>query len=119
MNAPKIRKLAFHEVGKGSLAIDMQEAFEEAQKLAAEKFVSAVVSLKIKIEPPNPREPNFSQISYVTNVTHGAPPAKNFSTMLKDGQIVADGSDPADILQLDLEIPNQERPRLGVAGAGA
>lgn len=113
----KIRKLGFHEIGKGAFAIDAQEAFEEAQRLAAEKYVDAVVTIKISVKPPNPREPNFSQIEYRTNVTHGQPPSKTFSTMLKDGKIVADGEDPADILQIDLDLPQPEKPRLGVAGA--
>lgn len=107
----KMRKLGFHEIGKGAFAIDMQEAFEEAQKIAAEKYVDAVVTVKIKVSPPNPREPNFAQIEYTApKVTHGQPPAKTFSTMLKDGLIVADGDDPADILQIDLDLPTPENP---------
>ncbi len=99
------RKMAFYEVGKGRLAQDAQIEFERMIRDSLEKMVGATLTIKIKVEPPNPREPDFGEISYSVGVSMGAVSSQRFTSLLKEGNIVADGDDPADALQLDLELP--------------
>jgi hypothetical protein len=114
MASQDYRKMAFWEVGKGRLAQDAQIEFERMVRDCLEKMVGGVMTIKLKVAPPNPREPDFGEISYSVGVTLGAVASQNFTTLLKDGNIVADGSDAADALQIDLELPVTP-PRIRIA----
>lgn len=99
------RKMAFYEVGKGRLAMDAQSEFERMIRECQEKSVGGTMTIKIKVSPPNPREPDFGEISYSVGVSMGSLNSQSFTTLIKEGAIVADGNDPADTVQLDLDLP--------------
>jgi len=101
----KNRKMAFYEIHKGRLAIDVQKAFEEAQRAAFDMGQGAEVTLKIKIDSPEDKEDKYGKVSY--NVSTKLPSKKSIklTTELQDGLIVADGETRVDVLQNELEFP--------------
>lgn len=119
MSSTDFRKMAFYEVGKGRLAMDAQTEFERMIKECQEKNVGATLTIKIKVDPPNPREPDFGQLNYSVGVAMGALNSQKFTTLIKEGNIVADGDDPTETVKLDLELPKPttaERLRLAQGG---
>lgn len=101
----KNRKMAFYEIHKGRLAIDVQKAFEEIQTAAFKMGQNSELTLKIKIEPPEDADDKFGKVAY--NVSTKLPSKKSikFTTELMDGLIVADGDSQIDVLQNELDFP--------------
>jgi hypothetical protein len=100
-----LKKLAFYEIGKGSLFREMQSVFEQAQITARDENGTVVVSLKIHVMPPEITDGRFGHIAYQIGVAN--PPRKSvkYTTELRDGLIINDGEDMADVLQTSLELP--------------
>lgn len=99
------RKMAFYEIHRGKLAVDVQKAFEEAQLSAHNMGQTAELTLKIKIEPPEDAEDRFGKVSYTVNTKLPAKKSIKLTTELHKGLIVADGESPVNVLQQELEFP--------------
>lgn len=94
------KKMHFTQIGKGRLAQEVQDAFIEAQRHVDLKGVSAAVTLKINIYPPDPKNPQFGEVDYHTNVIKPASKSRKYTTLIEDGHISTDGGDPTDALQI-------------------
>jgi hypothetical protein len=103
---PDKRKMAFFEINNGKLAIEMQEAFERASKIAQEENLSAEVTLKIKIFPS--ADGKFGKVTYQVQKKDPVRSSIELTTQITpDGIITADGSSKIDVLQEDLEFPEE------------
>jgi hypothetical protein len=99
------KKLAFYEIGQGSLFRDFQAEFEQAQITAREQNDTVVVILKIAVLPPEISDGRFGHCKYSVDTKNPSKKSVVYTTELKDGIIVNDGEDMADILQTTLELP--------------
>jgi hypothetical protein len=97
------RKLAFYEIGKGSLLREMQELFEEAQAYTQIEGLPASVKLSITVLPGS--DEGFGMVRFQVGISKTPKQSKHFTTLIRDGLAIADGDDPADALQLDLDLP--------------
>lgn len=106
----KARKLAFFEIGRGLFALEIQKQFDKAQKVAFEDEVTSTITIKIKVAPPEPDDLNFSSLSWNSSLQHSAKSyGKTHATELDvHGNIISDGRDIGDILQMDLDLPTLE-----------
>lgn len=104
------RKLAFFELGRGQFAREIQAKFEKAQKVTFEDEISTTITIKIKLAPPDPNDLQFSTLDYSVGLQYGSKQMSKSQSIELDtmGNIVADGRDPAEILQMDLELPTLE-----------
>jgi len=100
-----LKKLAFYEIGKGSLFREMQSIFEQAQITARDENGTVVVSLKIHVMPPEVTNGKFGHIAYQIGVSNPARKSVKYTTELIDGIIINDGNDMDDILQTSLDLP--------------
>ena len=93
------RKLAFFEIGRGSLAQEMQEEFEHAQHVSRDLNGAVEVTLKIKVHPPNAKIESMGLLDY--QISRKDPPKKSalYTTRLVKGFVVQDGIDGADASQ--------------------
>lgn len=99
------RKMAFYEIQKGKLALDMQSAFEEAQKQAFIHQSPAKVTLSIAVFPPANRNENFGQVQYAVSKSLPSTKSMKLTTILStDGLITDDGTSVTDVLQEELEF---------------
>lgn len=99
------RKMAFYEIQKGKLALDMQTAFEEAQKQAFVHQSPAKVNLTIAVYPPANRNENFGQVQYAISKSLPSTKSMKLTTILSaDGVITDDGTSITDVLQEELEF---------------
>ena len=84
------RKKHFTEIGDdGQLGRESQDAFEKAQQRAVEYGSQVVMTLKIIVNPPQAKDPNYGTCGYTLAVTD--PPRKSipYQTKLRDGMIVS------------------------------
>lgn len=101
------RKMAFYELRRGKLALDVQRQFEIAQLKAVEVGRKTSVTLKIEVFPPENKDERFCRLSYKVDTKLPPRESSKFSAELKNGLIVADGNDPIDVIQEELEFPEQ------------
>lgn len=103
MNAE--RKLAFFEIAKGNFAREMQDEFESAQRIAADRQGKVRIVAQIDIVPPSEDNPRFGEILYQIQVK--TPPLKSppYITEHRCGVIVSDGENVAEAIQQTLEFP--------------
>lgn len=107
-----IRKLAFYEVGKGKYAEMMQENFEKASKLSVKRNAAITIQSTIVIYPPardskGTSEP-FGDISFSVALKVPAATSRKYSTEIdKDGNVLQDGENIADLLQERLKFPEE------------
>jgi hypothetical protein len=104
------KRMAFWNVGKGTLAQKMQDAFEDAQKLSLKHNQKIVVTCKINVFPPENADEPFGGISFTVDTSKPAYKSMEFMTELDEkGRILQDGDDYAELLQeeLDLRTPNE------------
>lgn len=99
----KNRKLGFTEIARGRLGQDVQADFERAQELAAERGLDIKVKVEIIIHAPNAKEPEYGGVTYSHALTQPAFKSIRHETILTNGIIVADASDPPEQLMLDLK----------------
>jgi hypothetical protein len=103
--------MRFIDIGRGEFATQMQQAFEKAASVAMKRGCSISIKNTITIVPPKARDAN-GEISF--NISVSEPPVKSFKYMTevsRDGAIVSDGTDAAQILQVtfdeQLRIPSR------------
>jgi len=108
------RKMAFFEIGAGRLAQDMQSEFETAQRIAYERRKPVIVNLKMVIFPPDLQDERFGEVQYVVKTSLPPKESRRLSTELKQGMIVKDGQDLAELLQEEIEFPDLQDP--GILG---
>jgi len=99
------RKLAFFEVDRGRLGECLQEDFEEAQKIAAERGVEVKINAQITVFPPDQKDPMYGSVQYKHSISQPAFLSRKYDTVLNnDGMIISDAEQPLEQLDLDLEI---------------
>lgn len=100
------RKMAFYEIGRGQFGRDIQEQFEKAQILAAQREVDIRVKIEIIVHKPDPQEEEFIRnVSYTHNLVQPARRSIKFNVVHKDNILIRNASeDPEQLDMLDLEI---------------
>lgn len=99
------RKMAFYELQKGKLALEMQTAFEDAQKQTMIYSDVSKVTLELIVYPPENRQENYGRIQYKIKKSLPALKSKKMTTELSSlGLIVSDGTSVDDILQEELDF---------------
>lgn len=111
MNEAKIgdRKLGFIEIGRGRLGLEMQAAFEQASISARDLHGEVNIKLTINVSPPDPEDPNFGKVSYAIRVVEPPKKSAKFTTLLKDGLIINEGSDQAAAIQYEMALSLPEK----------
>ena len=101
----KDRKLAFYEIGRGSLATDAQALFEELQEHSLRTSTATTMTITIAIAPPADDDQRYGKIAY--QLTHRKAPlkSKGYTTLIKHGRIIQDGESEVEACQLDLDLP--------------
>jgi hypothetical protein len=104
------RKLAFWELDRGKFAREVQARFEKAQQVSFEDEVPSTITIKIKVQPPDQNDLQFSTLDYSVTLAHGSKSVSKSQSIELDihGNIIADGRDPAEILQIPLDLPTLE-----------
>lgn len=99
------RKLAFYEIGKGSLAQEAQDLFEAMQDHALQTGTATKMTIEIAIAPPTDDDQRYGKIQY--QLSHKVAPrkSKGFTTLFKQGKIIQDGDCEVDAAQLNLDLP--------------
>ena len=105
----KNRKMAFIELDGGQCGVKVQQAFEEAQKVSREKNDTTKVVLTIIVAPD--ADTKFGKVAYTVDRRFPTMiKSKVFTTQLnKDGLIVAEGKNIIDVLQNELEFPDEPK----------
>ena len=99
------RKMAFYEIQKGELALDVQAAFETAQKQSYIHNSASKITLEIIVFPPPDRQSNFGQIQYAIRETLPSTRSMKLTTQLNnEGIITADGTNAISVLQEELQF---------------
>ncbi len=108
MKSAEQNKMRFYEIGKGSFARKMQAFFEEAQYKALENNVTVKLVSTITVGPPSSDDMNFGNLMFEVKLKWDKPvvTSRVYSTELKEGMIISDGIDVADLLQTKLEFPD-------------
>jgi len=106
----QMRKLMMWELDNGQLGIEMQQAFEQAQRIAFQRNLPATVSVRVVVGAPDATG-RFGKIQ--TAVDTRLPPKKSavITTELNKGEIIGYGEDIADLLQTNLFPTNDENVR--------
>lgn len=99
------RKLAFYEVCSGQFFKIAQADFEKAQRAAIELNGTAIVTLKLFIQPPDDQDERFGHISFSSDIKAPAKKSAVYTTEIQDGFIVNDGTNMDSIMQMVLELP--------------
>jgi hypothetical protein len=89
------------ELDNGNFGIEMQTAFEQAQRTAVARGLPATVDMKVVVGAPD-ASGRFGKIQ--TSVSTKLPAKKSavITTELRDGEIIGYGEDIADLLQTNL-----------------
>lgn len=99
------RKKFFTEIGEdGALGREVQEAFEKAQSRAIAHNDKVVMTLKIIVMPPEPKDPNIGAVGYSIQVTDPAIKSRPYYTKLRDGVIVSTSDKVEGLSQLRLAL---------------
>lgn len=108
----KDRKLAFHEIGKGRCGIEMQNEFERATLVAADRNVAVKVTLTITVYPPDKDDANYGGISFA--IQRSAPPKQSikYTTLLRNGTLISEGRDRDEALAIQLEFPEDQHENI-------
>jgi hypothetical protein len=114
----EVKKLAFHEIGSGSLFREVQSAFEQGQITAAEENGSVVVTLKICILPPEIDNGRFGHLRYAVGVKNPDKKSSVITTELRDNIIVSDGESIDELLQTSLQFPELSQTQKKEVGNG-
>jgi hypothetical protein len=101
----KLKKLGFWELDRGRLGLKTQSEFEQACITARDRGVQVTVNLTITILPPDLQDSNIGGVIYRVKATAPVKPSKLITTELRDGLIINEGEDLAQILQYSLELP--------------
>ncbi|MBK8946458.1 MAG: hypothetical protein IPM32_14475 [Ignavibacteriae bacterium] len=105
------RKMAFFEIGDGTLAADMQKAFERVQFSALNHGVETQVTLEINIFPS--KDERFGSISYKIKEKHPGIKSIKLTTQLdKNGFIISDSDTVIGVLQHELNFKESKEPTL-------
>jgi len=100
------KRMAFYELAKGRFSQLVQEEFEQAQIIVAKTGAPVKITQTIMVYPPEGQDKNFGGIAYEIKTTLPARKSMKYTTELKDGFIVSDGTDITDVLQESLEFPD-------------
>lgn len=104
------RKMAFYELDKGRLALEMQREFEEISRICLEKGKKTEAVLTITCLPPEGKDLQFAKVTYkITKKVPAKESVKFFVEINKDGVVVADGNSPLETIQEELEFPAQAK----------
>lgn len=101
----KDRKLAFYEIGKGSLAHEAQSLFEELQEHSLRTCTPTKLTIEIAIAPPVDDDQRYGKIQYQISSKKAPLKSKGYTTLFKHGRIIQDGDSDVDAAQLDLDLP--------------
>lgn len=104
----KEKKLAFYEIGEGSLYKKVQSLFEQGQIEAMERNDDVTVVLKIHIAPPEETDNKFGKASFEADLKLPAYKSMIYTTELRGGMIINTGDSLVDLLQTSLELPLPE-----------
>jgi len=109
------KRLAFFATANGRFALDAQEAFESAQRIAAERGKPVTVAMGLTVMPPD--EDKIGSVSYQVAVKVPAKKSREFTTEYRDGFIVNDADNQVELIQesLDLNLPSSRQLRLDEA----
>ena len=98
------RKMAFFEVGRGELGREIQEDFDKAQLLAANRGLPIKIKVEITVHPPDANDNNYGAVSYSHQIVQPPYASRKHETVLQNGVVVADAAEPLEQLQMDLSI---------------
>lgn len=106
------RKLAFIEIGKGKLGLDIQADFEQAVLKARELNGKCVVELKINVYPPQEgSEGRIGTTDYSHRIVEPAKKSAQFMTLMDaNGVVINSGENEGLALQYALELPSNIHP---------
>lgn len=104
------RRMAFYEIGRGQFAQQMQNEFEQAQIVAQERNLPVKVMASIVIMPPDENDKRFGHIGYAIKSSYPVIKGAVYTTELKDGTIVADAENVAELLQVKLDLFDDQQP---------
>lgn len=108
MEENKKRKMAFYEIESGRMATQMQQVFEDAQVATHDHGLASEVNLKIKIFPST--DGRFGQIQYSISKKLPTQQSIKLTTELTaGGLVISDGKSAIDILQEELEFPQEPK----------
>lgn len=114
MSTEKLQRLPWFELDNGKYAGWMQKAFEEAQRIAAERGVAVELVSKIKVKPPERDDPSYSEGEYSVSLKLPARQSK-YLAELHEGQIVRTGANVVELMQEQLDLfPNEPRPNVAI-----
>ena len=95
----EFRKMAFTEIGLGSLGVDVQQAFEKAQMISAERGVNTKVKLNIEVYPPSD-DAQYGGVVYSVDVAQPAKKSRRHETILENGISVRNAEIPLEQLSM-------------------
>lgn len=101
------RKMAFYEIGRGQLEVDIQQKFEEAQEISAQREVDVKIKLEIIVHKPDPSDEDFIRaVSYTHSLVQPPERSLKHRAVQKNDVIIKNAEEsPEQTSILDLEIP--------------
>lgn len=108
--------MAFYEIGKGKFAKWMQEEFDRAQKIAHDTGDEVKIAVVITVRPSK-EDSRFGQVSFNVKASRPAKKSMDYATELDDnGVMISDGESIADVLQIELKLPEVGKKKEGTNG---
>ena len=106
-------KMAWHAIGRGKMNKEMQDAFEQAQKVASERGLPVQIKLVMTVHPPRKDDATYQPVSYTRTIAEPAFKSKLYDMVRRHDIAVSDAEETPE--QLDLTIQTS-KPRLAVSG---
>jgi hypothetical protein len=103
-------KLAWYAIARGRMSREVQEAFERAQKTAAERGLAVKLRLDIVIGAPRVEDTTYQPVAYALTVTEPPKKSKVYDMVRRNDIAVSDAEEAPE--QLDLTIATQATLRL-------
>lgn len=101
------RKMAFHELHGGKMALEFQEAFETVQRVAFQKCGPASASLTITVLPPHKDNEGYGKVRYAISITEPKAKSPELFTRLNGCYIAHDAKEMSGVDQLNLEFASK------------
>jgi hypothetical protein len=107
-------KLAWHALARGKMSREVQDAFERAQRTAAERGLAVRLKLEIMVGAPRVDDPTYQPVAYALTVTEPPKKSKVYDMVRRNDIAVSDAEEAPE--QLDLTIPTQTPLRIAQGG---
>ncbi|MEO7959865.1 MAG: hypothetical protein ABIW76_24565 [Fibrobacteria bacterium] len=108
------KKLAWHDLARGKMSREVQDAFERAQRTAAERGLGVKIKLEIMVGAPRVDDATYQPVAYALTIAEPAKKSKIYDMVRRNDIAVSDAEEAPE--QLDLSMPTHLTPALRLAG---